>query len=292
MNPITGKRFVKTWLADQLFPYAWATYKGIEQELGVGLIRPMVIYRLSNDPAQLAAWRRRCQSADYMPYVALDFKAEPRLLKLLPVLAAGVAIRGGAKLEPDALLNSLRAFFGRTRRLVRQQVTPTDLPPDQPAIYCEGHYAALNALTARLPLVPARGHYLVCDIPGLGLDFVLQGHTNIIPQADGLYRVGSTYQWQFDNHKPEPEPVALLTKQLADTLGLPFVVQDVRAGVRPTTPDNKPILGPLTKAENRYVFNGLGTKGFSLAPYFASMLCDFLLSGSPIMPDVDARRFG
>jgi len=35
----------------------------------------------------------------------------------------------------------------------------------------------------------------------------------------------------------------------------------------------------------------MGTKGCSVAPYFARQFAQYLLHGSPLMPDVDVRRF-
>jgi hypothetical protein len=35
----------------------------------------------------------------------------------------------------------------------------------------------------------------------------------------------------------------------------------------------------------------MGTKGCSLAPYFARQLCDHLCSGLPILPEADVKRF-
>jgi hypothetical protein len=39
------------------------------------------------------------------------------------------------------------------------------------------------------------------------------------------------------------------------------------------------------------ILNGMGTKGCSLAPYFAYQLVQNITQGSPIRPDADIRRF-
>ncbi|MDQ3291058.1 MAG: FAD-binding oxidoreductase, partial [Bacteroidota bacterium] len=35
INPLAGKRFAKSWLAEKLVPYAIAFYQKLEQELGI-----------------------------------------------------------------------------------------------------------------------------------------------------------------------------------------------------------------------------------------------------------------
>jgi len=44
-NPITGKKMVKTWLADKLFPALHTHYKDAEALTGKNFFYPMPIYR-------------------------------------------------------------------------------------------------------------------------------------------------------------------------------------------------------------------------------------------------------
>jgi glycine/D-amino acid oxidase-like deaminating enzyme len=39
------------------------------------------------------------------------------------------------------------------------------------------------------------------------------------------------------------------------------------------------------------IFNGMGTKGISLAPYFAKNFADHLVHDKPIFAEVDIKRF-
>ena len=64
------------------------------------------------------------------------------------------------------------------------------------------------------------------------------------------------------------------------------------AGVRPTVSDRRPILGQNPGSKNIYIFNGLGTKGVMLAPYFAKEMMKCLGdSGYCLDAEVDVRRF-
>ncbi len=44
-NPITGRKMVKTWRADALFPYLASFYDGWQQQLNTHFLHPMPIYR-------------------------------------------------------------------------------------------------------------------------------------------------------------------------------------------------------------------------------------------------------
>ena len=51
------------------------------------------------------------------------------------------------------------------------------------------------------------------------------------------------------------------------------------------------MLGEHPKQKNLIIFNGLGTKGVSLAPYFSSQLANWLEGNGEIMPEVNIKRF-
>jgi hypothetical protein len=40
-----------------------------------------------------------------------------------------------------------------------------------------------------------------------------------------------------------------------------------------------------------FILNGLGTKGYLLAPWCVQHLCDHIFENMPLLPDVDLKRF-
>jgi glycine/D-amino acid oxidase-like deaminating enzyme len=107
----------------------------------------------------------------------------------------------------------------------------------------------------------------------------------------GEFIVGSTYQ-----HEPFPPAIseegkAQLLERLARLVNLPAEPVHQDWGIRPTVTDRRPLLGSHPRAANVIIFNGLGTKGVSLAPYFASRLADWV-DGIAALPDeVNISRF-
>jgi glycine/D-amino acid oxidase-like deaminating enzyme len=74
-------------------------------------------------------------------------------------------------------------------------------------------------------------------------------------------------------------------------LTVPYEIIKHEAGIRPTVNDRRPILGIHPEHPRLAVFNGLGTKGVMLAPYFANQLIDHLEKEQTIDPEVDLSRF-
>jgi glycine/D-amino acid oxidase-like deaminating enzyme len=63
------------------------------------------------------------------------------------------------------------------------------------------------------------------------------------------------------------------------------------AGLRPSTKDARPILGEHQEATGIFIFNGLGSKGTSLAPLLTLQFLNYLLEGTPFDSETDLSRF-
>jgi len=61
-------------------------------------------------------------------------------------------------------------------------------------------------------------------------------------------------------------------------------------GHRPTTPDRRPLLGCHPDLKNICIFNGLGTKGVSLAPFFAVQLANWMEGEGVLFQEVNIER--
>ena len=71
---------------------------------------------------------------------------------------------------------------------------------------------------------------------------------------------------------------------------MPFEVLDHRAAVRPVIDAGYPVLGRHPAHPQRAYFNGLGSKGSLLAPFFANQLAAHLCGEGEIEPQVDVRK--
>src|ERR1700728_2720357 len=59
-NPVTGRRFVKTWLADEIIPFAAGAYQNFEKLFGSPFYYPMPIIRLFDSVKAQNDWSTRC----------------------------------------------------------------------------------------------------------------------------------------------------------------------------------------------------------------------------------------
>ena len=70
-----------------------------------------------------------------------------------------------------------------------------------------------------------------------------------------------------------------------------YEIIDQQVGVRPTVLDRRPILGAHHTIKNMYLFNGLGTKGYLMAPTLARELSDYMFHEKPLDKEISIERF-
>jgi glycine/D-amino acid oxidase-like deaminating enzyme len=158
-------------------------------------------------------------------------------------------------------------------------------------IFCEGHLSSANSLWGWLPFVPAKGEILTIRCTELPEDFILLSGIFIVPIGDKKFRVGSTYEWNYESEAPTEEAKNKLINLLDSFLKVSYEIIDHRAGIRPTVKDRRPFVGRHPAHQNVYIFNGMGTKGVQLAPYFADRLIDHIEKKEPLPDEVDIRRW-
>jgi len=68
-------------------------------------------------------------------------------------------------------------------------------------------------------------------------------------------------------------------------------VVDHIVGIRPANQERRPFVGLHPSHPSIGICNGMGTKGCSLAPYFANQLIEHCETGSPIHAEARLERF-
>ena len=108
---------------------------------------------------------------------------------------------------------------------------------------------------------------------------------------DGNYKLGATYNWDEIDNEPTEEGKQQLLKRAARFINDEVIVLEHKAGVRPTVLDRRPLLGIHPQHSQLAVFNGMGTKGVMLAPYFANKMVKLVLDNEALPNEVNINRF-
>ena len=140
-------------------------------------------------------------------------------------------------------------------------------------------------------MVPTQGEILTIKIENLSMDKILNKGFFIMPLGNDLYRVGATYNWKISHYETTEEAKAELIEKIKTVLPQEFEIVNHQAGIRPTVKDRKPLIGVHPEYKNLGVFNGMGTKGILIAPYFANHFSEFLEGSFELEKGVNIDRF-
>ncbi|MGB5931251.1 MAG: FAD-dependent oxidoreductase, partial [Cyclobacteriaceae bacterium] len=157
-------------------------------------------------------------------------------------------------------------------------------------VFCQGNGAVNSHYFGWLPFRPVKGEVLTVTA-GAEAGTIYNRGVFMLPRGNGRFRVGATYDWRNLNTEPTEEAKQELLERLGQLCPLPVTVEEQVAGVRPATKDRRPFLGVHPEHPRLAIFNGLGTKGVSLAPYFGRQMADFLGENKEIQPEVNISRY-
>jgi glycine oxidase len=150
---------------------------------------------------------------------------------------------------------------------------------------------------ARIPVRPVKGQVLrLRDPRGPGLvERTIRGsEAYLVPRADGRYVLGATMEERGHDRTPTAGGVYELLRDMSEVVPgvLELELEEVRAGLRPATPDNLPAIGPGA-LDGLHWAAGHFRNGVLLAPVTADLVAG-ALAGEPLpgwAAPCDPRRF-
>jgi glycine/D-amino acid oxidase-like deaminating enzyme len=148
-----------------------------------------------------------------------------------------------------------------------------------------------NKLFPNLPFGNNKGQALIVEIDDLPTDKVYKKTMKIVPVGEKLFWVGASYELNYRDLQPTEDFRKKTEETLKHWLKLPFRIADHKASVRPATLERRPFVGFHPANPALGILNGMGTKGFSLGPYFAHELAQHIVHRHGIHPLADVSRF-
>ncbi len=301
VNPITGRSYVKSWMIDSLIPAAKRTYKDLEDELGGKYFYNHNIVRVLGSIYEENKWSSRLLDDTYSKYIISDYDTSI-LDEYYKDVESCAIIKGGRValrsllidyrtwlLENDALIESTfksKHLVVKPRTMYYNDVEVGNI------VFAEGVQSIDNPYFPDLPFQPNKGQVLIVDMPNYKINDIVKHGIFICPIEGNRYWVGSGYERDFEDDKPTKEGRTRLKDQLDHVLkACDYKIIEHISGIRPSVKGRKPLLGRSNIHSSMYLFGGLGTKGSSLAPYWAEHLINFIENKVDIHPEVDFNRF-
>ncbi len=304
-NPIVFKRIVKSWMADDLIPFMDKFYHESEDLLNSKFYHKKQIVKLFADESEKELWIKKSKD-DVGKYLNTSFDSAS-IDEFIDNPFGAALVEQAGNLDTSLFLNDSRNYFNQQENLLEEIFDFDSLIVHDETIeyknivakkiiFCDGYKATENKYFNWLPFKLTKGEILTISIPSLKnkTDFfekVINKGCFVLPIGNNLFKVGATYEWNDLSESPTEKGKLELIEKTKKVITVPIEIVEHKAGVRPTVSDRRPLLGLHPEFPSIAIFNGLGTKGVMLAPYFANHFFDFLENKNSLQLDVDIKRF-
>jgi glycine/D-amino acid oxidase-like deaminating enzyme len=299
-NPTVLKRFTAVWNAAQFVPVATAFYNRLSQKLQTTVFEELSVVRIFKSIAEQNNWSVASDKIDLREFLSPEFVQNTN-----PAIEAPLGfgeVLGTAKIKPMDLLQAYKNHLKTIDCLVSESFQYELLREEKDKvvyngfsarkiIFAEGAKAIENPFFPNKTIIGNKGEYVIIKAPQLKLETFLKGPVYVIPQGNDKYKVGATYSRDDYSTNATPEASAEILSKLKTFIHCDFGIIGQTAGVRPTTKDRRPLLGSLPQNPNIVFFNGLGSRGFLMAPLLSEMLYEHLEAGEIIPQELDINRF-
>ncbi len=296
-NPVTSRNFVSSWMAESIFPYLHNFYRDVEKLTSSKFFYPRAIYR----PFGSALEQNQCMAKNANSPFIVAISTSDRFGERLNDPFGGMLIGQAGMVDTVKYTEAVRMYitasgifhdghFDQDKLVIHSSGVEYGGYRAQKVIFCQG-YQALNNKWFRDIIRPLKGE--VIDIKtDWQTDVIMNRGVYMVPGRErGRFRVGSTYRVNDASAGITPEGRSEMESRLKALYRGDYDVVGEDWGVRPASKDRRPVLGCHPVHERLIIFNGLGTKGVSLAPYFSALLYRWLEQSEPLLKEVDVTRY-
>ena len=299
INPLTGRRIVKTWMIDELLSFLIPAYEELGNELNIKAIEKKSLIDFHPTPQMKIAFDERVKENADLLFHPDDQRQYQNIFNYE---------LGFGEVDPCYVVNlkeilpAWRKKLLSNNQLLEEDFEITELKQADAGInyknikaekifFCDGIHSSQNPFFKNLPFALNKGEAILIEATGIPSTHIFKKGMMLSSIQKDLFWLGSNYLWEF----PDDQPTEQFRKQtellVRSWLKVPFKIVDHKASVRPANIERRPFVGFHPTYKNVGILNGMGTKGCSLAPFFAKQLTDHLNSGNEILAEADIKRF-
>jgi len=299
-NPITGRKMVKSWKADLLFPYLKSFYEDAEKLTNSKFYFEMDIYRPFSSFDEQNEWMGKSSRLGFRNFLD-EITISPKFSKIVNDDFGGLCIKNGGFVDTSTFIDKCKdlyidnnayiedVFYEEKVEILNKGIKYADLNANQ-MILCLGTDGINSKYFDSKAFNPVKGEILEIETD-IQIKQIFNRGVFVLPIGGNTCWVGSNYAFK-DNSYEITEKALLQIKVKADRLlRIPYRVKGQRAGIRPSSIDRRPVIGMHPQIAGIGIFNGLGSKGVSLAPYFSKQFFEFLENGKDLDSEVNLNRF-
>lgn len=302
INPIVFRRMTKSWRVDDFVDYGYAFYRKLEEKTKTNFFHPIPIRRLFSSEQERDLWLKKQTDEGFKAYLTPVTSEDANYTLSKNDFGSGV-VKLASYVDTETFLATSLSYIEEAEqgKIIHEKFDYQKFNPSSAhyqneqydeVIFCEGYLNYENPWFNQLPVQQTKGEVLTITSNIIPTNESLNRKCFILPIGNQTFRMGATYVWKTKDLTVTEEGRNELVEKgayLFDSSAYTIIEQ--KAGIRPTTLDRRPIIGRHPEFPKLSIFNGLGTKGYQIAPKMAAEFVDFLLHNTPLDKEVKLERF-
>lgn len=297
INPLVFRRMTKSWRVDAFIPFLKTFYSSLEETTNASFLFGVPIRRLFSSEQERGFWLEKEKRADFEPYMH-KITNEDMLYSGAKNPFGSARLKETYFIEVNSFLTNTKKWIKTQGEIIHEQFDYNSLVDNtyrgviyDEIVFCLGSLNKQCPLFGELPLDQTKGQTLTIKSQALPENLSLNRKCFMLPKGNQTFKIGSTYEWNDPSTHVTVEAKDALLENLSYIIDETVEVLDQEAGIRPTTRDRRPLIGTHHKHKNYHIFNGLGAKGYMIAPLISKEFVGYLLNGDQLDPEVDINRY-
>lgn len=299
VNPMVFRRMNLSWRAQEFLPYARGFYTGLEKKFGVSFLEDLKIRRFFSSEQERGYWQTKQNEELYKDFLTVHEDFEIPIPNAKSEFGSGV-VKSAFWIRSETFMTSLHDYL-RLKEVLKIEAFDEHLFSQTELEYKDIKYDAVvfccGSNNDKIPFFQAakiqynRGQILDLESEELPEKESWNRKGFILPIGSNKFKLGATYEWNEQDLKTTEEARDKLEFVINNITDLPYTIVDQKVGMRPTVSDRRPVLGMHPENKGLFIFNGLGTKGYMLAPLLSFEMAEYMVNGKPLHKEVEYTRF-
>lgn len=300
-NPIVLKRMKWVWKGEEMMEELPSYYAALERLTNSDFVHKENIYRVFSSLEEQNNWHALTDNPLFRKFLDPKILSGDELVVNAPHGLGRVLHTGW--IETEKMLEAFAKILLEKRSLIQDDFYYSQLTHEgdfwiynnqrySRVIFCEGYLAGSeNPWFNYLPFSPTKGETLLVSKGGSPLEEIIHKGHFLLPQKDGTYKAGATYNWNEVNEDTTEKSKEELFQHVHSIQKAHWSIIDQRAGVRPNVKDRRPLIGQHPKEKSLYIFNGLGSRGVLITPWLSKVFVEFLENNGSLPAEADIKRY-
>ena len=298
INPLVFRRMNLSWRANEFLSNLIEEYRFLEEVTSSEFFHALTIRRLFSSEQERQFWIDKHLLAEYEPFMHPISDEDDNYSLAKNEFGTG-RVKQAFYVDTLPFIEKTKKWLSLIGEVIEEQLDYANIDPVQSTykgktysgiIFCEGVHVRENPWFNYLAVNATKGEVLTITSNALPQDESLNRKCFVLPIGGQTFKVGSTYVWNTYNDQVTQEGRKLIQSNLSYITDSPCEVIHQQAGMRPTTFDRRPFMGKHPDYDKLYVMNGLGTKGYMLAPLLSAEFCNWIDGKGELHPEVKLDR--